>query len=309
MTKNRKFVITAVLLLLAAAGLLAAAQPGKVTPAPDKPAESFEARFEHVPGGFDRRKQAIEDKLAAGGNPAWAGHYAAARGLNDDVDLVLAPDAGAMMTWFGFFGLQAANHGAVVEGSDGVIRISFVAPNHMKYPYLTDELVPVAWGERQYLIPIDRIAEFVSAINHGEEPRHSDRERFLLRAGDAKKPVPGLPALSLEMQARIRRVSVDVTVVSVEILWRKEDNGCASLYRIRVEPVTKADPPLFVGEQLTIPKRRWEFDDADIVAVHGVSADAQIYAHGCGPTNAPKPGDKLVTGAYEEEQRANAAKP
>lgn len=276
---------------------------------PSAPAFSLEAEYAYAPAGFDRRWQAIEESLRNGKNPAWAGRYYEGENLGEYFDLSVAPDVGATMTRRGTFGYQAANHGPVTEGLDGVIRISFAAPNDpQKYYGFPDELVPIDWSGRHYLVPPGRVAEFVSSINHGYEPRHASRGRFLMREGDGEKPATGLPALPSFVQAYVRRKRIDVKVISVELLWLKQvEGGCADRYRLRVTPVVTADLPLFVGEQLRPIERKsgQEFELADVKALHGASADAELFRPSCDLFEAPKPGDRFTTGAYKERQGDN----
>jgi hypothetical protein len=277
-----------------AVGVLSAA-----TPASDKPAHSVEAEKPHVPAGFDRRQQAIDERLAAGNLPAWAGRYYEGEGLGVYIDLWIAPDVGATMTWRGHFGLLNADHGTVVESANGSIRIHYAKQNEAtRYFRFPDELVPIAWADRQYLIPPDRIAEFASAINHRDEPRPTMGGRFLLRQGDNDKPVTGLPALPPSVQAHVRREAIEVRVASAKLIWFSyAEGGCAERYRLRIEPVTAATPPLFVGEQLTKPGV--PFSVADVTAWHGESADAEFLREACTMVEAPKIGDRFTTGAYD----------
>lgn len=290
--------IVAIFQPLAVGGLSAA------TPTSDKPAHSVEAETPYVPAGFDRRQQAIDERLAAGNLPAWAGRYYEGEGLGMYIDLSLAPNVGATMTWRGTFGLLNADHGTVVESANGSIRIHYAGPNEArKYFRFPDELIPIAWADRQYLVPPGRIAEFASAINHGDEPRSAPRGRFLLREGDNGKPATGLPALPPVVQAHVRREAVEVRVTAAERIWYTDaDGGCAERYRLRVVPVTTATPPLFVGEQLTMPSVA--FAVADVTVLHGESADAEFFRQACTLVEAPKVGDRFTTGAYVGTGRA-----
>ncbi|MGZ8899716.1 MAG: hypothetical protein ACXW3Z_06440 [Limisphaerales bacterium] len=61
-----------------------------------------------------------------------------------------------------------------------------------------EPLVPVKWGDRQYLIRVDEMTNFCSAINMGAEPRDSEMGDFLMRRDDWKLPVTGQPELPPE---------------------------------------------------------------------------------------------------------------
>ena len=60
---------------------------------------------------------------------------------------------------------------------------------------LATRLVPVAWGDRRYLVPEAEIASFRSAVEQGHEPRGGPHGAFYLRCDDWWKAVEGLPTL------------------------------------------------------------------------------------------------------------------
>ncbi|TDR35768.1 hypothetical protein DFR29_1349 [Tahibacter aquaticus] len=294
--------IAAVLSLLAA-GLFAATVPAeKLLPPP--PAASFEA--EHagvVPAGFDRRKQVIDESLAAGKAVGWAGRYYYGDRFASNVYLSLAPGAGLVVTETGCLGLYAANHGSLVDGTDGVLRISYAVPASPQGGSFPGELMPLSWGRRQYLIPPDQLAAFATAINHGKEPRDGDGGgSFLLRVGDEYQPVSGLPSLPTSMLALLRREPVEVEIASVEVRRRsKPGDICVSNYWVRVVPTAAAVPPLFVGEVLLPIDGN---DRATVIASQGQSAEAEIVVFQCNDRFAPKLGMRLTTGAYNEGRGA-----
>jgi hypothetical protein len=54
----------------------------------------------------------------------------------------------------------------------------------------------IHWGEREYLVPEERMLAFANAINAGREPRsHVIGAVFYLRSGDETKGAGGLPSL------------------------------------------------------------------------------------------------------------------
>jgi hypothetical protein len=60
------------------------------------------------------------------------------------------------------------------------------------------ELIPVKWGDRNYLIPKYQLSNFRHAIHDGTEPRNHAFGTFLLREGDWDKPVKNAPQLPAE---------------------------------------------------------------------------------------------------------------
>jgi hypothetical protein len=86
--------------------------------------------------------------------------------------------------------------------------------------YKTDELVPVKWGDRLYLLRKDSFAEFCNAINLGLEPRNelgSDwyLGSFYLRKGDESKSVTGRPSLPDNLLGLLLEQPVDSEITSI----------------------------------------------------------------------------------------------
>lgn len=86
----------------------------------------------------------------------------------------------------------------------------------------TEELMPIRWGERLYLIHRDGVSEFCNAINLGLEPRNDLRSNgyfgtFYLRNGDQNKKVTGHPALSTELLGQLLEKPVESTIKSILI--------------------------------------------------------------------------------------------
>lgn len=292
----------AAVLSLIGVGLVAATVPAETLPPPSAP--SFEAEYPGVvPAGFDRRKQAIDDSLGAGKTVGWAGRYYFGDGLGSNVHLSLAPGAGLVATETGCLGLYAANHGTLVDGTDGVLRISYAAPTAPHGIGFSGELMPVGWGRRQYLIPPGELTAFATAINHGREPRNGDGGGFfLLREGDEVKAASGLPSLPTSMLVLLRRKPVEVEIASVALRQRsKPGDFCRSDYAVRVVPTTEAVPPLFVGEELQPIKGD---DRATVIAWQGQSAEAEIVVYDCDDRFAPKLGMRFTTGAYNDGKGA-----
>jgi hypothetical protein len=84
-----------------------------------------------------------------------------------------------------------------------------------------DELIPVTWGERLYLMPEDSMVEFCNAINLGLEPRSSLGARwylgsFYLRDGDEKKKAKGHPSLSSDLIALLLEKPIAAEIINIE---------------------------------------------------------------------------------------------
>ena len=124
-----------------------------------------------------------------------AGTYVAERGVS-------------VYYMFGANGVYTNVLWACSQGNSRAVGTAFLSNNLVAFVadhprYARDPVLPVKWGERQYLIRPDEIAEFCSAVNLGSEPRESSRGEFLLRDEDWKKPVKGRPELPAEFQKHL----------------------------------------------------------------------------------------------------------
>lgn len=76
-------------------------------------------------------------------------------------------------------------------------------------------LVPVAWGELQYLVAEDDMLAFCRAVAEGVEPRAGSFGGPLLRRGDWDVPVTGTPGVPAEFERYLRLVSLRGNVIAV----------------------------------------------------------------------------------------------
>jgi hypothetical protein len=84
-----------------------------------------------------------------------------------------------------------------------------------------DELIPVKWGERLYLMHRDSMIEFCNAINLGLEPRSSLGTdwylgSFYLQNGDENKPATGKPSLSNDLIDLLLEKRVEAEIINIE---------------------------------------------------------------------------------------------
>jgi hypothetical protein len=152
-------------------------------------------------------------------NHEWAGDYYFGDGLGVNVNLVLAPENGFVFTWHGCLGLYDVNYGDVTL-TNGAVKLLFKYPNGQEgFEGIDPELLPVRWGQRHYLIAVDRIVDFTNAINAGTEPSSMFGGRsgsFLLRRGDEDKTVSGRPNLPNEFLSYILAEPITARISSVE---------------------------------------------------------------------------------------------
>jgi hypothetical protein len=135
----------------------------------------------------------IAAELAGLSDHAWAGSYFWGDGLGANVTLHLAPAGGFVFEWHGCLGLYGRNYGPVRDETSRVVLEPELPNKSGAFAGIDEELVPVAWGARRYLVPPGLMGEFCNAVNGGSEPREGAHGLFLLRAGHEKVPVSGRP--------------------------------------------------------------------------------------------------------------------
>jgi hypothetical protein len=145
----------------------------------------------------------------------WAGEYYYGDGLGANVSLALAPKSGYVFEWHGCMGLCGRNYGPINQ-NDGRLHLKFMLPNNgKKFGNIAEELIPVAWGSREYLIAADEIIRFCNDVNGGDEPRTDVHGFHLLRRGDEKKPVSGLPSVPDEFKQYLLTSPIDAEIIQV----------------------------------------------------------------------------------------------
>lgn len=262
------------------------------------------------PAAVQERQRAIEEESAAlGGDHPWAGAYYDGDGLGANRRWLLAPSNGVAVTWHGCLGLYGFNEGSIHAQPGGSLRFGFQWPNEPGgFQQFSEEVVPVRWGERRYLIAGDRLVEFVNAINHGREPRSEPRGSFPLRVGDETKPVSGLPNLSAQMQRLIRATPVEAAIVAVEeIASRSTELSCDRRYRVRLD--RGALDGLAVGLEMKVVAPRKIWDDVFLVEVGSRTSVGvlDMSASLCDQVEAPAAGWHLSSGAYPANEDADGA--
>src|SRR5262245_25906287 len=165
---------------------IALASSGALPPAPREPVR-FDSEEATARAGNVRAEIAAELEATPGHD--WAGSYYWGDGLGANVSLDLAPGAGFVFAWNGCVGLYGRNYGAVRDAGDRLYLEPELANEPGQFGHIEVEFVPVAWGERRYLIPPEKLVEFCAAVQGGSEPRAHPQGRFLLRRGDETRPV------------------------------------------------------------------------------------------------------------------------
>jgi hypothetical protein len=250
---------------------------------------------------IEQRRTQIQHEIATLKQHPWAGDYYEGDGLGANISITLAPETGIAATWHGCLGLYGANRGKVVE-RDGELRFEYEQPNKRGFGGFPDQVRPVRWGERRYMIPEKKMIAFVNAINRGFEPREGMHGLFLLADGDEKKSVVGMPDLPKSMGDLIRLAPLEVRIVSVDAVEKRKSKvgaDCGFHYRMMLDRGTKDG--LAPGVELKVIGQP---DVSDIVTVRTVaggtaSADMGIWSVDCTrPKSVPAAGWRLSTGAY-----------
>jgi hypothetical protein len=120
------------------------------------------------------------------------GDYYFGDGLGVNCRLTLSKQGKFAFVWDGCLGTYGENKGSA-RVRDGVLHLAPVNPNAPENLGTPTDFFPVPWGARLYLIPTNKIVEFCSAVNQGDEPRREDHGDYYLRGNDWAKAVAGRP--------------------------------------------------------------------------------------------------------------------
>jgi hypothetical protein len=222
----------------------------------------------------------IRNEIKTLGNHAWAGEYYHGDGLGVNVSLILAPKAGYVFEWHGCMGLYDRNYGAVTWAT-GRLRLSFTFPNKREgFQGIAGEFVPIAWGDRKYLVPADGIVGFCNNVNDGSELRTSSLGLYLLQRGDEWKKVNGFPAVPDKFKPYLLTHPIEAEIVSVGasvIRIGPED------FKLRETPVTLncgKKQGILVGMELHVAEPKNMIETVTITKVEferSESVMTQIY--------------------------------
>lgn len=191
---------------------LPAQQPPTPAPAPPTAAKPLLTPEQVVAANRERIRAEIK-KL--GDAPGWAGSYYYGDGTGVNVSVDLAPAVGFAFTWAGCLGDYDRNCGSVAE-KDGRLALTFTFPNErVGFRGLAPVLIPVAWGERRYLVASDRMEQFANDVNSGSEPRRGVHGLTLLRRGDEAKEVQGLPPLQKEFAGLLLQKPIEGLLIAM----------------------------------------------------------------------------------------------
>ncbi len=147
------------------------------------------------------RLASIRKELAAAQDHPWAGvyHRGDPYGPVGD-DLILAPGSGYVLQLRGRKGTCssgcpncASGHasvaaGTIVTSTQDTLKLAMeLSPGNI---VLVEELVPLHWGARRYLVTVEQYDGFLAAVDAGTEPRTTLAGPYYLRESDPLDPNP-----------------------------------------------------------------------------------------------------------------------
>lgn len=132
-----------------------------------------------------------------------AGEYSYGNGYDLNCTLEISPD--------GHFLYKSCKYDRVIDQAAGCVVLQNgqlvlqpqIEPG--EWPKgMGNVLMPVAWGQRLYLVPANDIRGFSNQVNRGLEPvRRGNMGSYFLREGDWDRPVVGKPDLPEEWKDRL----------------------------------------------------------------------------------------------------------
>jgi hypothetical protein len=265
--------------------------------AQEKAAKKFSKRAN---ANLEARKNQIQEEIKALKTDSWAGDYYYGDGEGVNVDLSLAPKSGFAFTWNGCLGLYDMNYGDVAESS-GTIRLVPKLPNERKpFEGIAPELLPVIWGDRHYLIPINEVVAFANAINAGFEPREGSWGMFLLKREDVSKSATGSPSLPYEYSEYLLKHPIDAEISSIKNSVTKESER-----RTTVVLNVGAAQGVKKGMEFYLYSPSGLYASATVRLVNDSSSDAEVQQCCDDKADPPAVGWKLSTRARRECQNCD----
>ena len=224
----------------------------------------------------ERLRERIHEEIEILGKHAWAGEYYEGDGLGTNVYLSLAPKAGYVYEWHGCRGLYDRNYGTIEEKGDR-LRLSFTLKRQeLGQMEIAEELVPIAWGERTYLVPAKGIVGFCNQINRGWDPRKEVHAFALLRAGDEHKPVTGHPVVPKAFESYLLSKPIETEIVGVGRPKTTAGGGDARKVTITVTLKHGSKAGLLPGMKLHVIKPFGVSDSIELTKVEEQQSEGVI---------------------------------
>jgi hypothetical protein len=224
------------------------------------------------------RAEAVRDEVAAevagGADHAWAGTYYWGDGLGANVTVHLAPRAGFVFEWHGCLGLYGRNYGPLRDEGTHIVLEPELANKAGEFAGIDEELLPVAWGARRYLIAAGRMNEFCNAVNEGSEPRNGVHGLFLLRNGDEAKPADGSPRRAEGAIDCLLGRPIEARIVSVGPRRRHQRSEEVVWYETTAVLNAGREHGVWDGMRFYVHAQGHSFESGRVTRVHERSSEA-----------------------------------
>jgi hypothetical protein len=159
---------------------------------------------------------------------------------------------------------------------------------------IAEELIPVSWGDRRYLIASDEMIRFCNHVNSREEPRSSVHGFHLLRDGDEEKEIAGRPDIPEEYKKYLLKKPIQGEIIAVgkHTDYEKEED-----WKVRDVAVTiniGKEVGLLNGMELYVTAPKDLVESIIITKVGEQTSEATMRQMGSTLVD-PQPGWKLST--------------
>lgn len=260
-------------------------------------AASAEARAAEMREAIAREAETMVDH-------PWAGAYYFGDGLGVNASLALAPKAGCVFEWYGCMGLYDRNYGQATE-KDGRLSLKLEFPNEeIGFQGVAEELIPIQWGKRHYLISAKDIVSFCNIVNSGIEPRKRLHGRYLLRRGDEDADVEGKPVVPEAYAAYLLESPVEAEVIDVgQVKKRPSRLVDRDFHEIPITLNCGKTSGLLTGMEMYLVHPETTYGSLMITEVREESCEA-IMTQFFGELTTPEEGWKFSTRRYPIEKAA-----
>lgn len=169
-------------------------------------------------------REAVDREVATLDATHWAGryYYGDGRGLN--VYLAIAPKSGFAFESHGCLGLWGRNYGSIQEKGGSVTLSYELANGGGSDTTFSDDLNVIRWGKRRYLVASADLINFCNKVNSKSEPRDEADGSVLLKRGDWKHRVTGLPQVPTKYRSYLLKTPIDGKITSVTLPEPTEDD-------------------------------------------------------------------------------------
>jgi hypothetical protein len=176
----------------------------------------FETAPNEIKSKFNDKQKRIEAELTSLQGNEWAGKYWKQLGLINGASFYWSPVSGFAVRSGNDFhrGVETINYGNA-NFSRNLLTLSpeYLVKNKHNYTISTS-FVPVRWGQQHWLIPSDKLIQFIYAVNSGD---YEEIDSFFVKYEDSKKPNDGLPDVPKEYRKYLNRKPIKAKVTNVKI--------------------------------------------------------------------------------------------